>query len=263
MDITTVVDLGVGLGDMLHERLIRTSRMAFHFRNTRALRLVIRSRCIPRHSYWLIIRSRVRRKRRFLRGSVFVISAPIPIRYSSVAGDVAIAGVVVMMLVFSGQGSGTNGTELGVLHAFVLVFAALALPEASLAVAGGVVVGGARTVAFFALVSAGEENFEGGADEEEEAGGGVSLCSGSRSEEGCAYAAMMATMKVTLCNWQERCSPGPMGELLTLPQEFLPALARMAMAIKAPQKQMSRTTPRKEKNVMPPRKHVRITAKAV
>ena len=149
------------------------------------------------------------------------------------------------------------------MHAFVLVFAVLALPEALLAVAGGVVVGGAGTVAFFALVGAGEEDFEGGADEEEEAGGRISYCSGAGSDERYAYAAIMATMKVTLCNWQERCSPGPMGELLTFPQEFLPAFARMAMATKAPQKQMSRTTPSKEKNVMPPRKHVRITAKAV
>ena len=258
-----MVDLGVRLRDMLHERLIRTSRLAFHFRNTGALRLIIRSRRIPRRSYWLIIRSRVRRKRRFLRSSVFVISSPIPIRYSSVAGDVAIAGVVVVVFVFSGQGADTNGTELGVLHAFVLVFGVLALPEALLAIAGGVVVGGAGAVTFFTLVGAGEEDFEGGTDEEEETGRRVSRCSGAKSGELYAYAAMMATMKVTLCNWQERCSPGPMGELLTLPQEFLPALARMAMATKAPQKQMSRTTPRKEKNVMPPRKHVRITAKAV
>ena len=257
-----MVDLGVGLRDMLHDRLIGTSRMAFHFRNTCALRLVIRSRSIPCRS-WLTICNRVRRKCRFLRGSVFIISSPIPIRYSSIAGNVAVAGVVVVVFVFSGQGSGTNSTKLGVLHAFVLVLGVFALPEALLAVAGGVVVGGAGAVAFFALVGAGEEDFEGGTDEEEKTGGRVSCCSGFKSGKVCAYAAMMATMKVTLCNWQERCSPGPMGELLALPQEFLPALARMAMATKAPQKQMSRTTPRKEKNVMPPRKHVRITAKAV
>lgn len=182
MNITPVVDLGVGLRIMLHERPISTPRLAFHFRNTRALRLVIRSRSIPRRSYWLIICRRVSRKRRFLRSSVFVISSPIPIRYSSVAGDVAIARVVVVVLVFSNQGSGTNDTELGVLHAFVLGFGVLALPEALLAVAGGVVVGGAGTVAFFALVGAGEEDFEGGADEEEEAAGWVSCCSGSRSK---------------------------------------------------------------------------------
>ena len=149
------------------------------------------------------------------------------------------------------------------MHACVLVFAVLALPEALFAVAGGVVVGGAGTVAFFALVGAGEEDFESGAHEEKEAAGRVSFFLGSGSKEGCTYAAMIETMKVTLSNWQETWLPGPMGELLTPPQAFLPALASMAMATKQPQKQMSRTTPRKEKNVMPPRKHVRITAKAV
>lgn len=74
---------------------------------------------------------------------------------------------------------------------------------------------------------------------------------------------MIATMKVTLSNWQERRSPGPMGELLTPPQLFLPPLARMAMAMKPPQKTISRTSPRKEKKVMPPRKKVRMTANAV
>lgn len=171
-----MVDLGVGFRVVLHEWPISTPRLAFHFRNTSALRLVIRSRSIPRRS-WLIICNRVRRKRRFLRGSIFVISSPIPVRYSSVASDIAIARVVVVVLVFSSQGTGTNGTELGVLHALVLGFGVLALPEALLAVAGGVVVGGAGTVAFFALVSAGEEDFEGGTDEEEEAGGRVSYCS--------------------------------------------------------------------------------------
>ena len=176
VDVTPMVDLGVGFRVMLHERPIRTSRLAFHFRNTRALRLVIRSRSIPRRSYWLVICRRVSRKRRFLRSSVFVVGSPISIRYSGVAGDVAIARVVVVMLVFGSQGAGTNDTEFGVLHAFVLGFGVLALPEALLAVAGGVVVGGAGTVAFFALVGAGEEDFQSSADEEEEAGGRVSLC---------------------------------------------------------------------------------------
>lgn len=204
----------------------------------------------------------MRRKRRFLRGSVFVIGSSISIRYGGVAGNVAITRVVVVVLIFGDQGSGTDSSELGVLHALVLVFV-LALPEALFAVAGGVVVGGTGTVAFFAFVGAGKEDFEGSADEEEEAGGKGKSLLGSRSEEGYPYAAMIATMKVTLCNWQERCSPGPMGELLAPLQAFLPPLARIAMATKQPQKQMSRTTPRKEKNVMPPRKHVRITAKAV
>ena len=97
---TPMVDLGVGLRVVCHERPISTSRLAFHFRNTSALRLVIRSRRIARRSYWLVIRSLVRRKRRFLRGGVFVISSPITLPYSSVAGDVAIARVVVMVLVF-------------------------------------------------------------------------------------------------------------------------------------------------------------------
>ena len=118
----------------------------------------------------------MRRKRRFLRGRVFVISTAIPIRYGGVASDVAIARVVVVVLIFGGQGSGTDSSELGVLHAFVFIFG-LALPEALFAVAGGVVVGGAGAVAFFAFVGAGEEDFEGGADEEEEAGGRVSRCS--------------------------------------------------------------------------------------
>ena len=139
VSITPVVDLGVGFRVVLHEWPIGTSRLAFHFRNTSALRLVIRSRSIPRRS-WVIICNRVRRKRRFLRGSIFVIGSPIPIRYSGIASDIAIARVVVVVLVFSSQGSGTNGTELGVLHALVLVFGVLALPEALLAVAGCVVV---------------------------------------------------------------------------------------------------------------------------
>ena len=172
VDITPMVDLGVWLRVMLYVWPIRTPRLAFHFRNTSALRLIIRGRCISRS--WLIICSRVSRKCRLQRGSIFVISSPIPVRYGSVAGDIAIARVVVVVLVFSNQGSSTNGTELGVLHALVLVFGVFALPEALLAVAGGVVVGGAGTVAFFALVGAGEDDFEGGADEEEEAGGAVS-----------------------------------------------------------------------------------------
>lgn len=81
--------------------------------------------------------------------------------------------------------------------------------------------------------------------------------------EESAYAAMIATMNTTRCSWQERCSPGPMGELFTPEQEFRPSSARIAIAMKPPQKRMSRTTPRKEKNVMLPRKQVRITAKAV
>ena len=171
--------------------------------------------------------------------------------------------VVVVVLIFGGEGSGADGSEFGVLHAFVFVLLVAALPEAAFAVAGGVVVGGAGAVAFFAFVGAGEDDFEGGADEEEEAVREGKLLVGFRSRGEDAYAAMMATMNVTLCNWQERCSPGPMGELLAPLQAFLPPLARIAMATKAPQKQMSRTTPRKEKKVMPPRKHVRTTAKAV
>lgn len=73
----------------------------------------------------------------------------------------------------------------------------------------------------------------------------------------------MATMNTTRCNWQERYSPDPMGELITPEQEFRPPSVRMAIAMKPPQKRISRTTPRKEKNVMPPRKQVRIMAKAV
>ena len=106
-----------------------------------------------------------------MRRSIFVISTTIPIRNRSVTRDIAIARVVVMVLIFGGEGSGTDSSELGVLHAFVLGFG-FALPEALFAVAGGVVVGGAGAVAFFAFVGAGEEDFEGGADEEEEAAGG-------------------------------------------------------------------------------------------
>ena len=62
------------------------------------------------------------------------------------------------------------------MHALVLAFAVLALPEALFTVAGGVVVGGAGTVAFFALVGAGEEDFESGAHKEKEAAGRVSRC---------------------------------------------------------------------------------------
>ena len=94
-----MVDLGVGLRVVRHERPISTSRLPFHFRNTSALRLVIRSRRIARRS-WLSIRSLVRRKRRFLRGCVFVVSSPIALPYSGVASDVAIARVVVVVLVF-------------------------------------------------------------------------------------------------------------------------------------------------------------------
>ena len=96
---TPMVDLGVGLRVVRHERPISTSCLAFHFRNTSALRLVIRSRRVPRRS-WLSIRSLVRRKRRFLRGCVFVVSSPIALPYSGVASDVAIARVVVVVLVF-------------------------------------------------------------------------------------------------------------------------------------------------------------------
>ena len=134
-----MVDLGVWLRVMLHEWPVGRPLLSSQFRNTSTLRLVIRSRRIPRSSRLLIICSLVRRKRRFLRGGVFVISSSIPIRYGRVAGNVAIARVVVMVLVFGGQGSGTDGSELGVLHAFVFVFG-LALPEALFAVAGGVVV---------------------------------------------------------------------------------------------------------------------------
>ena len=135
-----MVDLGVWLRVMLHEwPMRRPFLLACHFRNTSSLRLVLRSRCIPR-SYWLlIICSLVRRKRRLLRSGVFIISSSIPICYGRVAGDVTVARVVVVVLVFGGQGSGTDGSELGVLHAFVFVFG-LALPEALFAVAGGVVV---------------------------------------------------------------------------------------------------------------------------
>ena len=54
-----------------------------------------------------------------------------------------------------------------------------------------------------------------------------------------------------------------MGELLTPVHLCVPPRAKMAMAMKAPQKRMSRKTARKAKNVMPPRKQVRMTAKAV
>lgn len=171
-----MVDLGVWLRVMLHEWPMRRPLLSTQFRNTSALRLVIRSRRVSRSSRLLVICSLVRWQRRFLRSGIFVISSSIPIRYGSVACDVAIARVVVVMLVFGGQGSGTDGSELGVLHAFCFVFG-FALPEALFAIAGGIVVGGAGTIAFFAPVGAGEEDFEGGADEEEEARGGVSRCS--------------------------------------------------------------------------------------
>lgn len=117
----------------------------------------------------------MRRQGRLLSSSIFIISTTIPIRNSSVTRDIAIARVVVMVvLIFGGEGTGTDGSELGVLHAFIFGFGfGFALPEALFAVAGGVVVGGAGAVAFFAFVGAGEDDFEGGADEEEEAGGWV------------------------------------------------------------------------------------------
>ena len=49
-------------------------------------------------------------------------------------------------------------------------------------------------------MGAGEEDFEGGADEEEEARRGGKPLRGPGCEEGYAYAAIIATMKVTLCN---------------------------------------------------------------
>ena len=54
-----------------------------------------------------------------------------------------------------------------------------------------------------------------------------------------------------------------MGELLSPPHFLSPPRVRIAMAMKQAQKQTSRTTARKAKKVMPPKKQVRITANAV
>ena len=165
-----MVHLGVWLRMMLHEWPMGRSLLSSHLRNTRALRLIIRSRRIPRRSRLLSIRRLVRRQGRLLSSSILIIRTTIPIRHGSVTRDIAIARVVVMVLIFGDEGAGADGSELGVLHTFVFGFG-FALPEALFAVAGGVVVGGAGTVAFFAFVGAGEEDFEGGGDEEEEANG--------------------------------------------------------------------------------------------
>lgn len=177
--IAPMMHLGIGLRIMLHERPMSCPFLSAHFRYTRGLRLIIRSRRISRRSRLLTIRLCMTRQRRFLRRSIFIIRTTISIRNGSIAGNIAIACVVVVVvvLIFGGEGSGADGSELGVLHAFVFVLGlASALPEAAFAVAGGVVVGGAGTIAFFAFVGAGEEDFESGADEEEEAGGWVRNC---------------------------------------------------------------------------------------
>ncbi len=84
------------------------------------------------------------------------------------------------------------------------------------------------------------------------------------SEEVSAYAAMMATAKTVVSSLQALEFPDPRGEGTFLPlHERAPPRVKTAMAIKAPMKAKSSSRARKAKKVMPPRKNVRITAKAV
>lgn len=94
-----------------------------------------------------------------------------------------------------------------------LVLVVLPLPEALLAIARSVVVRWAGPVPLFSLVCATEENLKDSRNQKEES---RNVSQKQRLEYlGIAYAPMMATMNVTLSNWQETWFLGPIGELLT------------------------------------------------
>ena len=170
------------------------------------------------------------------------------------------------MLFLCDQGSSTDDTELLIFMLVCLVLIVLLLPESLLAVAGGIIVRGARAVTLFPLTCAAEDDFKSCGDEEQTPAAHMSKIHRSirdADDDRRAYAAAMATANTALCSWQETCCPSPIGELLVVPQLLAPPLARTAMATKQPQKRMSRSRPRKAKKVMPPRKQVRMTAKPV
>lgn len=79
-----------------------------------------------------------------------------------------------------------------------------------------------------------------------------------------AYAIAMATAKTAVWSLHDVRSPSPMGDGGLSPEQLLvPPLAKTAMATKPATKQRSSTTARKAKKVLPPRKKVSRTAKAV
>ena len=78
------------------------------------------------------------------------------------------------------------------------------------------------------------------------------------------YAMAMATAKTAVSSLHDVRSPCPMGDGGLSPEQLLvPPLAKTAMAMKPAMKQTSSTTARNAKKVLPPRKKVRRTAKAV
>lgn len=77
------------------------------------------------------------------------------------------------------------------------------------------------------------------------------------------YAAMMATAKTVVSSLQAVGLLFPRGEGAFPLQERAPSRARTAIATKAPINRISRSKEKKAKNEIPPRKQVRMTAKAV
>ena len=75
---------------------------------------------------------------------------------------------------------------------------------------------------------------------------------------------MMATAKTAVSSLHDVRLPGPKTESGFGPEQLrVPPRVKIAMAMNAPRKSTSRRTARKAKNVKPPRKIVRMTAKPV
>jgi len=94
--------------------------------------------------------------------------------YSSVIRRPHTVPIVVMMVLLLGDSTGTDSTELSIVHSLVLL---LPLPWLSLAGAGGIIVRGAWTVAFLSFVCTAEKDLEGCRDKEEDTGFEVSVYS--------------------------------------------------------------------------------------
>lgn len=168
MDIAAVMYISVGFADVF-DVVSTTSHVVVHLRysastgTTKGLlvRISIGLPCVGLSGYG-----------RFL--IVLGIWSTVAVRnwgsrtgHSSVVRYALAVVVTSAMLLLCYQGSSTNNTELLIFMLVGLVLVVLFLPEALLAVAGGIIVRWAGTVTLFPLACAAEDDFESCGDQEQ------------------------------------------------------------------------------------------------